>query len=321
VLIARGWTCLITDGRYAQQAAQECGDIEIHVRSGPIASAVAQVLKGRSVRRLYLQAECVTLAQRDSLQRALPTKRIEAMPDLVRQVRRCKDAVEIHAIRRAICIAQSAFKQLVSRGADGWIGKTERQLAAELDYLMRLAGADGPAFETIVAAGANGSCPHHRPTDERIRRGQAVLIDWGASAGGYCSDLTRVVFIDRIPPKLEQVYKVVRRAQQAGLRAVRPGVSCKMIDQAARRIIDQAGYGDRFVHSLGHGIGRQVHELPVVSGTGQARLRAGMVITIEPGVYLPGVGGIRIEDDVLVTPNGRRRLSSLPSQASAMVLR
>jgi len=148
-----------------------------------------------------------------------------------------------------------------------------------------------------------------------------VLIDFGATAGGYYSDLTRVVFVDRIPPKLATVYEVVQRAQAAGIRALRAGARCCDVDAAARKVIEAAGYGDQFVHSLGHGLGRAVHEGPTLSRRVTQRLRAGMVVTIEPGIYLPGIGGIRLEDDVLIGPRGRRKLNSLPLKAADLVLR
>jgi Xaa-Pro aminopeptidase len=150
--------------------------------------------------------------------------------------------------------------------------------------------------------------------------GEAVLIDWGARVAGYCSDLTRVVFTGRIPPKLAEVYEVVRRAAEAASASIRPGVACKTPDRAARDVIEQAGYGRQFVHGLGHGIGREVHEAPALARRNADRLRRGMVTTVEPGIYLPGVGGVRIEDDVLVTAGGRRRLSSLPTDLDAAAL-
>jgi Xaa-Pro aminopeptidase len=154
-----------------------------------------------------------------------------------------------------------------------------------------------------------------------IRRGQGVLIDWGAKVGGYCSDLTRVVMVGRIPPKVAEIYGVVLRAQQASLATVRPGAACKTPDAAARKVIADAGYGQAFMHGVGHGVGLEIHEGPALGRTQKRRLRSGMVITIEPGIYLPGVGGVRIEDDVLVTARGSRRLSSLPRALAAMVLR
>jgi len=322
LVVGRGWACLITDGRYAEQAAGECRGIGIHVRKGEaMSAAIAEALKGRPVRRIAVQADHVTLQFHEALAKALKRRRIVPVAGVVEARRKIKDVAEVRAIRKAIAVAERAFKALLAKGARGFVGRTERRIAAELDYLMRLEGADRPAFETIVGAGSHGSLPHYRPGDRRIRRGDAVLIDWGAVVGGYCSDLTRVVFIGRISPRIGVIHEVVRRAQEAGIAALRPGVSGKSADAAARRVIEAAGYGENFVHGLGHGVGRQIHESPGISRTAKARLRPGMVVTVEPGIYLAGVGGVRIEDDVLITPKGRRRLSTLPRDAGSMVLR
>jgi Xaa-Pro aminopeptidase len=321
LLLGRGWASLITDGRFDEQARMECPGLDIHVRTGPVSQACVKILRGRGVRRLGLQSEHATLLLRSVLQRAMPGKRIEGVPDVLGGIRSVKDAVEIRTIRHSIRIAEEAFRSLIAGGAKAFVGRPERRIAAELDYRMRLAGADGASFETIVAAGPHASLPHYRPGDTKVRRGDAVLIDWGAFAGGYASDLTRVVFTGKIPPKIAEVYAIVERAQQAGIRAVGPGVSGKKAHEAAQRVIDAAGYGERFIHSLGHGLGRMIHEMPALAKSAKSPLKAGMVVTVEPGIYLPGVGGVRIEDDVLVTTAGRQKLSSLPTQMQAMVLR
>ncbi|RKY23956.1 MAG: Xaa-Pro dipeptidase, partial [Planctomycetota bacterium] len=228
--------------------------------------------------------------------------------------RAIKDSGELKLIRQAIRIAQSAFLELTANGPGQLIGRTEGQVAAELEYLIRQAGAQGAAFDIIVAAGANSSKPHHTPGATKIKFDQPVLFDWGAKVGGYCSDLTRVVFPGKIPPKFREIYDVVRQAQQAGIDAVRASVRCTTPDAAARAVIEQAGYGEQFTHSLGHGIGLDIHEAPGLarkSAGASEVLRAGMVVTVEPGIYLPGLGGVRIEDDVLVTATGCRRLTRL----------
>ena len=186
---------------------------------------------------------------------------------------------------------------------------------------MRREGASGPAFETIVAAGARTSRPHYRPGRAKVRPGQAVLVDWGAKVDGYCSDLTRVVFTGTIPRKLAEIYGLVVRAQAAGMASLRPGALCRSADVAAREVICRGGYAGGLLHGLGHGIGLAVHEAPSLYKACRDRLRAGMVVTVEPGIYLPGFGGIRIEDDVLVTRGGPEKLSRLPVALKAMVLR
>ncbi len=232
-----------------------------------------------------------------------------------------KDASEIRAITRAVRLAERAFLELIAQGAAHFIGRSEGQLAAELDHRMRDLGAEGPAFETIVAVGANSSRPHHRPGRRRVRKNEIVLIDWGARLAGYVSDLTRVVFTGTIPPKLAEMYEVVLSAQRAGFRSIRPGVQFGSVDAAAREVVRLAGFGERYLHGLGHGIGCEVHEAPALRRGASERLKSGVVVTIEPGLYVPGRGGIRIEDDILVTPQGARRLSRLPRQRERMRLR
>lgn len=321
LVVADRWASLITDGRYRDRAEAECPDIEVRVRSVSMARAVGESLAGRRVRRLGVQAEHVTLAAADALAGSIGSRRLKPVPFVTSSLRAVKDDEELRLIRKAVGLAERAFRDLLRPGARALLGRSERQVAAELDYRMRRLGASGPAFETMVAAGPAAANPHYSPGDVKIRLGQAVLLDWGAVADGYCSDLTRVVFTGRIPPELAEPYQVVLRGQAAGLAAIRAGAACRTADAAGREVIRRAGYGDRFVHSLGHGLGRAVHEAPALAGANARRLRAGMVVTVEPGIYLPGVGGVRIEDDVLVTRDGARRLSTLPRTSAAMVLR
>jgi Xaa-Pro aminopeptidase len=320
LLLGKGWTVLITDGRYTEQAARECPDVDIHTRTGRMSQAVADCLAGRNVRSLALQADHVTLAMSDALGKALGKRKLHGLENLTGPLRQQKDEAEIRILQKAIRIAQKAFRELTGRGPGALVGHTERQVAADLDHLMRRHGAEAPSFETIVAAGPNGSLPHYRPAEKKIKPGEPVLFDFGALLEGYCSDLTRVVFTGTIPTKIGTIYDVVRSAQQAAIAAIKPGVAGKTVDAAAREVIAEAGFGEQFLHSTGHGLGRDVHEAPGLSRLGEERLKAGMVLTVEPGIYLPGLGGVRIEDDVLVTSDGRRKLSSLPTTLDAMRL-
>jgi len=315
------WARLITDGRFGEQAEKECPDLEVDVRKGSLPAPVAAAIKGRGVRRLGFQKRRVSVAVREQLAGEISERRLRPAGGQISALRVVKDPHELKIIRRAVRIAEQAFAELIAAGVKGLVGRSEREIAAELDYRMRLAGADRPAFETIVASGPNGSNCHYRPADRRLGRGEALLVDWGASAGGYCSDLTRVVFMGTIPPELAEVYEVVARAQAAGIAACRPGTACKTPDAEARKVIESAGYGKQFVHGLGHGVGREVHEAPGLARGQKARLRAGMVVTVEPGIYLPGTGGVRLEDDVLVTSGGPRQLSSVPKGLLRAVLR
>ncbi len=321
LLVGRGWARLLTDGRFAEQARIECPHLRAIVRRGRMVDAITGALAGRRLRRLGIEGSHISVSFRAELDRALGRIRTRAFGREIYSLRERKDGGELKRICRAIRVAEAAFRALIAGGSRSLVGRPEGEVAAELEYRMRVGGAERAAFETIVAAGAHAALPHYRPGSTRIRRGQAVLIDWGAVVGGYCSDLTRVVFTGRIPPQIAHVYEIVLRAQSAGVAAVRPGASCDSADAAARELIAAAGYAKAFGHGLGHGIGLEVHESPRLGqGAGQA-LQPGMVVTVEPGIYLPGVGGVRIEDDFVVTPTGRRRLSRLEREPAAMRLR
>ena len=320
LLVGKGWATLVTDSRFAEQVAKECGDIDCHVRNGGLDAAVAGLLKGRGIRKLGFDPRKMTVKLKSDLAAKLSSGKLVEVTEVVSSLRIAKDDLELAAMRKAIRIAEKAFKEMMALGAKGWIGRTERDLAGELEYRMRQAGADKASFPTILAAGAHGSIPHYIPASTRIRPNQAVLVDWGARVDGYCSDLTRVVFTGTIPAKIREIYEVVRKAQAAGIAAIRPGVCCKTVDVAARECIAKAGFGEKFGHGLGHGLGREVHEAPGLGKASNTRLKCGMVVTVEPGIYLPGTGGVRIEDDVLVTSTSARRLSSLPRDIDAMRL-
>ncbi|MCK5114677.1 MAG: aminopeptidase P family protein [Phycisphaerae bacterium] len=321
LLIAKNHAVLLTDGRYTQQGTEECPGVEIFTRDCPMHKALEKVIRGKKIRKLGIQPLYITLDWQKKLIAEIGKRKLVEIPPIIPNLRTIKDADEIACIRKSVKIAEKAFRTLQNRGVSYWIGKTERQLAAKLDYLMRLGGADKSAFDTIVAVGKNAALPHYRPADCKVKRGDSILIDWGATQNGYCSDLTRVVFAGTIPPLMESVYPVVRAAQRAAIDAIRPGKQCRTIDAVARKIIDDAGHGDAFSHSLGHGLGRDVHEAPGLARSVKTPLRAGMIVTVEPGIYLPDVGGVRIEDDVLVTAGGCEKLSSLSSRMIDMILK
>jgi Xaa-Pro aminopeptidase len=189
---------------------------------------------------------------------------------------------------------------------------TEQSFAALLEHTMRAHGASGASFETIVASGPNGAKPHARPTDRRIERGELVVIDFGCVVDGYCSDMTRTVSVGDPGPVAQRVWDVVLASQQAGRDAVRAGVSCRAVDRASRAVIEEAGWGERFAHGTGHGVGLEIHESPRVSASSDGTLQVGHVVTVEPGVYLPGVGGVRIEDTLVVGPDAAVALTGFP---------
>ncbi len=321
LLVGRGWVTLLTDSRFTEQARMECSGIRTITRRHTMLRAIRKELSARRVRRLGIEGGAVSCTLQANLARGLRGVRLKALSGEIPGLREVKDPGELSAIRKAVRVAEGAMRELLTAGRRSFLGRTERQVAAELEYRMRLRGAERSAFETIVAAGANAAMPHYRPGGRRIRAGEAVLIDWGAVVDGYCSDLTRVYFTGRIPSPIARVYEIVLRAQRAGMKALRARATCASSDAAARRVISEAGYGEHFGHGLGHGLGLEVHEGPRVGSRCRQRLRAGMVVTVEPGIYLPGVGGVRIEDDVLITTDGPRRLSRLPRRLSDALLR
>jgi Xaa-Pro aminopeptidase len=234
-----------------------------------------------------------------------------ATAGLVESLRAVKDAAEIAAVRAASAVADASFEQLVQRGL---VGRTEREAAIALEYDMVLRGAHAPSFETIVAAGPHGARPHHSPDGTEIRRGDVVVIDWGAQLDGYYSDCTRTVAAGEPAAEAREIYELVLEAQLAGLEAVRAERSTGAVDAAARDIIAAAGQGDNFGHGLGHGVGMEVHEAPWLRRRAEGRLEVGNVVTVEPGVYLAGRFGVRIEDLVVVTEDRAEILTTIPKE-------
>ncbi|HXF72735.1 MAG TPA: Xaa-Pro peptidase family protein [Actinomycetota bacterium] len=244
------------------------------------------------------------------LQAAIPGARFVRASPVLAPLRAVKDPEELELLGRAARGADEAFHRLLGGRLEG---RSEEEVAGELAELLLAAGHDQVAF-TIVASGPNGASPHHEPGGRRIRAGDAVVLDFGGRVGGYCSDITRTVAVGAPPPGLPEVHEVVREAQEAAFRAVRPGVPAEEVDAAARRVIEAAGYGDRFIHRTGHGIGLEEHEEPYIVAGNTEPLRVGHCFSIEPGIYLPGEFGVRIEDIVTVTPEGAQRLNHAPRE-------
>ena len=305
---------LITDGRYERQAADQVeaagAGVEVSVAPAVGQRERAAKLVGRyGVGRLALEAAHVSWArQRSFAAEWVPSTERVATTGLVEQLRMVKDDAELERLDAAAAIADAALAEVRSHLGDGL---TEAEFGRRLDFQMREMGANGPSFETIVASGPNGAKPHHRPSDRVIGRDEPVVLDFGALFDGYCSDMTRTVWVDRIADaELRRAYRVVRESQAAGVAAVRAGATCADVDRACREVIADAGWADRFVHGTGHGVGLDIHEAPSVAATSTDTLVAGHVVTVEPGVYLPGLGGVRIEDTVVVTGDGCRPLTS-----------
>jgi Xaa-Pro aminopeptidase len=313
LLVTRSGEILLSDARFTTQLAEECPGLEALIRSPTtnLVSFVARAIKASKAVRLAFEGESMTVALRDRIADKLPKLALAPTNGVVEKLRIVKDREEISEIRRAISQAERAFA--VVRAAIR-PEQTEKEIADNLDHQMRLFGAKRSSFPPIVAVGPRSALPHAPPTEQRFGDGAFVLIDWGADGGLYKSDLTRVLHTARIPPKVQRVYGVVLKAQLAAIKAIRPGVTCHDVDAAARGVIEQAGFGRRFGHGLGHGIGLDVHESPRLGPKQKLPLRAGMVVTVEPGIYLPGFGGVRIEDDVLVTRCGHEVLTSVAKQ-------
>jgi len=306
---------LVTDFRYREQADQEAGWLKQVIREGKMSEAVAQTLVNAKVKRIGFEANFTTFGQVHAIDKAIHAiegaKPVELVPleDVMTTIRKVKDDNEIDLIRKSVGVAEEAFDAIRAEIKEG---QAENYLAGLLVFELRSRGATNSSFPVIVAAGANSSLPHYRPGETLIQRDHPLLIDWGALYKGYCSDLTRTLMVGRVSSKIKQIYKVVYEAQNAAIAFLRPGVTTRQADQVARDVIDRAGFSKEFGHGLGHGIGREIHELPSMRKIGgEEELRPGMVVTVEPGIYLPGEGGVRIEDDVLITHSGSEVLSSL----------
>lgn len=307
---------LVTDFRYKQQAAMEAGWLTTSLRDAKMSDAVAKVLKETPLKRIGFEANFTTVGQIDALLKSLKEQNTAA-PELVPlenvmlTLRKIKDDHEIDLVRKSVALAEEAFEAIKDQIKPG---QAENYLAGLLIMELRSRGASNSSFLPIVATAANSALPHYRPSDDKteLEKDQPCLVDWGAVLNGYCSDLTRTFLIGHVPHKIREIYKVVYDAQMAAIKFLRPGVTTLQADRVARDVIEKAGYGEEFGHGLGHGIGREIHELPSLRKTGgEEELRPGMIVTVEPGIYLPGVGGVRIEDDVLITHSGCEVLSTL----------
>ena len=301
---------LLSDSRFEEQLDEECPDLErvIRGRSTSMMDAVAKVVKKAKLSRIAIEAQSMSVSLLDSLSTKLPKVEFFPSKGLVEELRSIKDASEIDEIRFAIMCAEKAFGVV---RASLRPETTEKQVVDELERQVRLFGAKRTSFSPIVGVGPRAALPHAPPSDRQIGEGDAVLIDWGALGRLYVSDLTRVLVTGKISPKLERIYRVVLKANLAGIAAIRPGAVLEDVDKAARRVIEKAGFSRFFTHGLGHGIGLEVHEGIRFSQGQKGKLKAGMVVTVEPGIYLRGWGGVRIEDDVLVTRTGHEVLSTI----------
>lgn len=296
----------VTDGRYKDQSADQLAaagvEARIEISGTEQKRIVHDAAAAKAYGRIGLEAHGVTWSQ----QRGFASEWFQAAElvpteNLIEGLRRVKDAGEVARIRAACGIADAAFANVAGRLRDR---PTELEFGLDLEFEMRRLGAAAMSFEPIVAAGPNGAKPHARPSDRRIEPGELLVLDFGCIVDGYCSDMTRTVSVGDPGPEARHMYDVVLESQRAGREAVRSGVEVAAVDKACRDVITGAGWADAFLHGTGHGVGLEIHEDPRVAATGRGTLAAGYVVTVEPGVYLTGIGGVRIEDTVVVTPDG-----------------
>jgi Xaa-Pro aminopeptidase len=320
LLVAPGRELLISDRRYTTQLEEECPGLALAIR-GPgtkLPDFTAETLGRLQLSGLGIEAETLTVAAYDKFKSVMKATQFASTSGLVEKLREVKDAGEVEEIREAVRIAERAFAVI---RASLRPGRTEKEVADELEYQIRLFGGTCGAFPSIIGVGPRAALPHGRPIREsKIGDHGFVLIDWGARGRLYHSDLTRVLVTAKLSPQLHSAYGVVLAAQRAAIAAIRPGAVLKEIDAIARMVIEAAGHGDAFGHSLGHGIGLAVHEQPRLAPDQDGRLAPGMVVTVEPGIYFPAWGGVRIEDDVLVTEDGCEVLTSVPKELDECIL-
>ena len=301
VLLAGKRPVFWTDGRYGEQARKEVGGSRVVVAKGPSVLAALKHAKASGVKRLGFEAEHVTVAQRRSLSPELHGLRLMETSGVVETLRLVKDAAEVDRIRAAVNLASRCFLPLLRTMRPG---VRENEVAARLEFAARKAGASAMSFETIVAGGVRSALPHGVASDARLPTRGFVVLDYGVILDGYCSDMTRTVHMGRASRESRALYEAVLEAQLAAIAAVKPGVSAGEVDAAARNCLQRNKLAKYFTHSTGHGVGLEIHEIPRVGVKQNTMLETGMVITIEPGIYLPGRCGIRIEDMVVVTDTG-----------------
>jgi Xaa-Pro aminopeptidase len=300
-----------TDFRYKVQSQKEVKNCTIVIAEQALTSELPKIPKLNKKIRIGLEAEFVTLFLLEKLKDLLPKAVFKSTEKLVESLSVTKDSDEIKKIKKAIKISEKAYYETLNLIRPG---VKEKDIALELEYKMKSFGGESSAFDIIVASGQRSSMPHGIASEKKLRKGDFITIDFGCFFRGYASDITRTVVLGKASEKQKKIYNIVLDAQSAACKAVKPGLSCSRLDGVARDIIMKAGYGDNFGHGLGHGIGLIVHDDPKLNARSSETLKTNMVVTIEPGIYIPNWGGVRIEDDVLVTASGGQILSRLPKE-------
>jgi Xaa-Pro aminopeptidase len=315
LLLTARETHFFTDPRYAIDAEASIGAkgiAKVHVVKGPLATAAAAIVKRKKLKKIAFESASTLYDQYTLLQEQMPLgASLLSAGKLVEEQRMVKSATEIATIRESVKVNSQAYERALKRVRPG---VRELDIAAEIEYQMKMLGAEKPSFDTIVAAGARTALPHAHPTDYRLGQNELLLIDMGASLQGYASDMTRVAHLGRVSTRIREMYRAVLEAQLAGIDAVRAGATGGEVDSATRNVLKKHKLDKAFVHSTGHGLGLEIHEMPRLGKKDSTVLKPGMAITIEPGVYVEGVGGIRIEDTVLVTQTGCEILTPTPKE-------
>lgn len=311
VIVTPKEALFLCDFRYTEQAADEVHGFTVEQKSGGLQARAGEQLASLGVRCVAFEPGYMTVSELAAVQGAY-SGTMKPVSDVISALRMIKDDGEVQRIREAGRLAEGVLEDLVG---DLKPGITERELAAEFEYEFKARGARGASFDTIALFGSRSSLPHGQPGDQALRDGDIVLLDFGCRRMGYCSDLTRTYAFGRIPGAwFEEIYELTRTAQLMALEAIRPGMVCSELDAVARSIIADAGHGGHFGHGLGHGVGIEIHELPRLNPESKTVLAPGMIVTVEPGIYLPGRGGVRIEDLVVVTRDGCENLSATPKE-------
>jgi Xaa-Pro aminopeptidase len=304
----RGTPLLLTDSRYYLQAEKEASDFEVVLVRSSLLGALKKLLPQLGIRRLLFESHYLLHATAVKLLDLGQKQNIKmiATSGMIEKLRTVKSAGEIEKIRQAVSLNELVFQETFQNLIPG---QTEREVAIAIESAMMLKGAEEPAFPTIVAAGPNAAVPHAVPTDRAIKENETVIIDMGLKLNGYCSDMTRTVVLGKPDKRIKETIRLVRKAQQEALKTIKAGITAREADRAARKIITDAGFGKNFGHGLGHGVGLAVHEPPSLNRIRRNKLKAGMVVTVEPGIYLPGWGGVRLENMVVVEEGGCRALN------------
>lgn len=313
LLISRQGSVFLTDSRYIEAAQKAVSACPVRL-SKDLSKELPELVKEFGVKTLAVETTRLTVAQFSEFTRIMPDVNIctEDLADkAIDEIRMVKSEDEISLVKQAQAIAERAFEHILTFIKPG---VTEREIQLELDYFMLKNGAEALSFETIAVSGVNSSMPHGVPSDKKIENGDFITMDYGAVCGGYHSDMTRTVAVGSVSDEQRKIYNTVLEAQKAAVERMAPGVSCADADKAARDIIAKAGYGEFFGHGTGHGVGVEIHEQPRVSPASKQTLAPGNLVTSEPGIYLPGLFGVRIEDMVLITEDGRENLTHAPKE-------